>query len=42
MLTPEHGQAFRTFYDAMRDSVLDDKTRTLVGLSAAMAVGCEP
>jgi len=42
MLTPEHGQAFRDFYDAMRDSVLDEKTTTLVGLAAAMAVGCEP
>lgn len=42
MLTAEHGQAFRDFYAAMRDSVLDDKTRVLVGLAAAMAVGCEP
>lgn len=42
MLTPEHGQAFRDFYDAMRDSVLDDRSKLLVGLAAAMAVGCEP
>lgn len=42
MLNSEHGQAFRSFYDAMRDSVLDDKTTILVGLAASMAVGCEP
>lgn len=42
MLTPEHAQAFRNFYDAMRDSALDDKSKVLVGLAAAMAVGCEP
>lgn len=42
MLTPVHGQAFRSFYDAMRDSVLDEKTTILVGLAAALAVGCEP
>lgn len=42
MLNSEHGQGFRDFYDAMRDSVLDDKTKILVGLAASMAVGCEP
>ncbi|HKJ04026.1 MAG TPA: carboxymuconolactone decarboxylase family protein [Geopsychrobacteraceae bacterium] len=42
MLSPDHGQAFRNFYDAMRDSVLDEKTTSLVGLAASMAVGCEP
>lgn len=42
MLTPEHGHAFRTFYDAMRDSALDGKSKVLVGLAAAMAIGCEP
>lgn len=42
MLTREHAQAFRDFYDSMRDSVLDDKTKSLVGLAAAMAIGCEP
>jgi len=42
MLNPEQGQAFRNFYDAMRNSALDEKTTTLVGLAASMAVGCEP
>jgi len=42
MLNDPHAQAFRDFYDGMRNSVLEDKTRTLVGLAAAMAVGCEP
>lgn len=42
MLNSKQGQAFRDFYDAMRDSVLDDRTKVLVGLAASMAVGCEP
>lgn len=42
MLSSEHARAFRDYYDAMRDSVLDDRTQTLVGVAAAMAVGCQP
>ena len=43
MLSAKNAQAFGRFYDAVRDeSVLDQKTTLLVGLAAAMSVGCLP
>lgn len=43
MLSRKNGQAFSVFYDGVRDeSVLDKKTTILVGLAAAMSVGCLP
>ncbi len=43
MLSKPHGKAFSNFYDVVRDeSLLDRKTTILVGLAAAMAVGCVP
>lgn len=43
MLSAKDGKAFAAFYDAVRDaSVLDKKTTILIGLAAALSVGCEP
>ncbi len=43
MLTPDSAKKYRDFYDQVReDPALDEQTTILVGLSAAMAAGCEP
>lgn len=42
MLQTNEAKAFRDFYDAARDSGLDAKTTTLVGLAAALTSGCYP
>lgn len=43
MLTGQNRTAFNAFYDAVRDEAhLDKRTTTLVGLAAAMAIGCYP
>jgi hypothetical protein len=43
MLPPEQKAAFDAFYDAVRDPRrLDRRSAALVGLAAALAVGCEP
>jgi hypothetical protein len=42
LLTKQH-KAYCNFYDAVRDeSVLDTRTTIIVGLTAAMASGCDP
>lgn len=43
MLSAKNGKAFSAFYDAVRDaSALDEKTTIIVGLAAALSIGCEP
>ena len=43
MLAPKQHKAYCQFYDAVRDeSVLDTRTTVIVGLTAAMANGCDP
>jgi len=43
MLSNKNGKAYRNFYDAVRDeAVLDRRSTLLVGLAAAISVGCEP
>ncbi len=43
MLPPKQHKAYCAFYDSVRDtSILDQRTSTIVGLSAAMACGCDP
>mgnify|MGYP001388241378 CR=1 FL=1 len=43
MLSAKNGKLFAAFYDAVRDtSVLDEKTTIIVGLAAALSLGCEP
>ena len=42
LLTKQH-KAYCEFYDAVRDeSVLDNRTTVIVGLTSAMASGCDP
>jgi len=42
MLLPKQHKAYCTFYDAVRDeSVFDTRTTVIVGLTAAMASGCD-
>ena len=42
LLTKQH-KAYCDFYDSVRDeSVLDTKTTVIIGLTAAMASGCDP
>jgi hypothetical protein len=43
MLSADSAQKYRSFYDQVRaDPALDEETTILVGLTAAMAAGCEP
>ncbi len=43
MLSSKSAKMYRDFYDLVReDPALDEQTTILVGLSAAMAAGCEP
>ena len=43
MLPPDQHKAFCNFYDSVRDQGhLDERTTAIVGLAAAMAIGCEP
>lgn len=43
MLPNDQEKAYSAFYDsARRSEVLDEKTKLLIHLSAAMAVGCIP
>jgi len=43
MLSADTAKMYRDFYDLVReDPALDSQTTILVGLAAAMAVGCEP
>lgn len=43
MLTAKQHKAYCDFYDAVRDeSALDTRTTIIVGLTAAMASGCDP
>ncbi len=43
MLSPETAKMYRDFYDLVReDPALDEDMTILVGLSAALAAGCEP
>ena len=43
MLPPKQHSKFCDFYDAVRDEEhLDRRTTIIVGLAAAMAIGCEP
>lgn len=43
MLSEKSAKMYHDFYDLVReDPSLDQQTTILVGLSAAMAAGCEP
>lgn len=43
MLSPKQHKAYCEFYDAVRDeSTLDTRETVIVGLTAAMASGCDP
>lgn len=43
MLLSKQHKAYCDFYDAVRDeSVFDTRTTVIVGLTAAMANGCDP
>jgi len=43
MLPPKQHQAFCAYYDSVRDAtILDARTTVIVGLTAAMASGCDP
>lgn len=43
MLSEKQHKAYCDFYDAVRDeSVFDARTTVIVGLTAAMASGCDP
>lgn len=43
MLSPKTAKMYRNFYDLVReDPALDQETTIIVGLTAAMAAGCEP
>lgn len=43
MLSEKSAEKYRDFYDQVRDdAALNTQTMILVGLSAAMAAGCEP
>jgi hypothetical protein len=43
MLSPKQHKAYCDFYDAVRnESILDSRTTVIVGLTAAMASGCDP
>jgi len=43
MLLPKQQKAYCDFYDAVRDGeMLDRRTTVIVGLTTAMAIGCDP
>ncbi len=43
MLLPKQHKAYCDFYDAVRDGeILDSRTTVIVGLTTAMAIGCDP
>lgn len=43
MLLPKQQKAYSDFYDAVRDGeILDSRTTVIVGLTTAMAIGCDP